>query len=116
VVIDLVLETGIACGIGRRQVVDLDRGAVRHDDSLPHQQRARSLRRYFRPSRPRKTPTERNGPAASISWPVAQHKDPWVVTSGSATPPTSEPMIATAQPATPLEAAITLALLKTAGA
>jgi hypothetical protein len=45
--------------------------ATRATSSLP------SRRRYFPPSRPRKTPALRNSPAASISRPVAQREKPW---------------------------------------
>jgi hypothetical protein len=37
VTVDLVLDTGIACLIGRRQVVYLDRRAVGNDDAVPNQ-------------------------------------------------------------------------------
>ena len=38
VVVDLVLQAGIPCRIGCRQVVDENRTAVRHDDPLPDQE------------------------------------------------------------------------------
>lgn len=37
--VDLVLEAGIACRVGRREIVDHGRSAVGHDDALPDQQR-----------------------------------------------------------------------------
>src|SRR5260221_5131849 len=39
VIVDLILEPGISCCIGRRQIVDLDRRTVRHDDALPDKER-----------------------------------------------------------------------------
>jgi hypothetical protein len=35
VIIDLILEPGITRGVGGRQIVDLDRRSVGHDDALP---------------------------------------------------------------------------------
>ena len=38
--VDLVGKTGVAAGVGGRQVVDHDRGAVGQDDALPDDERA----------------------------------------------------------------------------
>src|SRR3546814_19810215 len=38
-IVDLVLEPGIAGGVRRGQVLDHDRGAVRHDDAIPDDER-----------------------------------------------------------------------------
>jgi hypothetical protein len=37
--VHLALEASITGCIGRRQIVDLDRGSIRHDDALPDDQR-----------------------------------------------------------------------------
>ena len=39
-VVDLVLEAGIAFGIGARLTLQNDRAAVRHDQAIPDEQRA----------------------------------------------------------------------------
>ena len=44
-IVDLVLEAGITCGVGARLTLQYDRRAVRHDQPGPDQQHARLAER-----------------------------------------------------------------------